>query len=111
MLERIRFHLDEHVDPDVAWALRRQGVDITTTVLAGLRTASDDAQWRYICQERRVLITHDADFLRTASEDRSHPGIPFCHKDARSLGDIIRGLLLIYEVLTPEEMAGRVEYL
>lgn len=111
MPERIRFHLDEHVDPDVARALQRQGIDITTTILAGLRTASDDAQWRYIRQEKRVLITHDADFLRTASQDRNHPGIVYCHKDARSLGDIIRGLLLIYEVLTPDEMAGRVEYL
>lgn len=111
MLERIRFHLDEHVDPDVARALRRQGIDVTTTVLAGLRTASDDVQWRYICQEKRVLIAHDADFLRMASQDRNHPGIAFCHKDAHSLGEMIRGLLLIYEVLEPNEMAGRVEYL
>ena len=38
MTERIRFHLDEHVDPDVARALRRYGIDVTTTVETGLRT-------------------------------------------------------------------------
>ena len=43
MPERIRFHLDEHVDPDVARALRRYGIDVTTTVEAGLCTQSDEA--------------------------------------------------------------------
>lgn len=28
----IRFHLDEHIDPAVAAALRRVGVDVTTTM-------------------------------------------------------------------------------
>jgi len=41
MAERIRFHLDEHVDPDIARALRRHGTDVTTTVEAGLRTQSE----------------------------------------------------------------------
>jgi hypothetical protein len=40
-----------------------------------------------------------------------HPGIAYCHKSARSLGEIIRSLILIHEVLTPEEIAGRVQYL
>ena len=30
---------------------------------------------------------------------------------AHSIGEIIRSLILIYEVLTPEGMAGHVEYL
>jgi hypothetical protein len=42
MAGRIRFHLDEQVDVAIARALRRYGVDITTTVEAGLRTASDE---------------------------------------------------------------------
>jgi len=44
MAERIRLHLDENVDPDVALALRRHGIDITTTQDAGLRQQSDTAQ-------------------------------------------------------------------
>ena len=111
MAERIRFHLDENVDPDVARALRRYGIEVTTTIEAGLRTESDTAQIAFALQEQRVIVTHDADFLRFASRSTDHPGIAFCDKLARSLGDIIRGLILIYEVLTPEELAGRVEYL
>jgi predicted nuclease of predicted toxin-antitoxin system len=111
MAERIRFHLDEHVDPDIARALRRHGIDVTTTVEAGLRTESDEVQWTFIRRERRVIVTHDVDFLRFASRSNDHPGIAYSHKTARSIGEMIRSLILIYEVLTPEEMIGRVEYL
>lgn len=111
MAERIRFHLDEHVDPDIARALRRYGIDVTTTIEAGLRTQRDEAQLAFIRQERRVVVTHDADFLRFASRSIDHPGIAYCHKTARSLGEMIRSLILIYEVLEPEDMTGRVEFL
>ena len=109
--ERIRFHLDEHVDPDIARALRHYGIDVTTTVEAELRTQRDAVQLTFINQEQRVMVTHDADFLRFASGSSEHPGIAYCHKTARSIGNIIRSLILIYEALTPEEMTGRVEYL
>jgi hypothetical protein len=56
-------------------------------------------------------MTHDTDFLHIASTTRDHPGIIYCSKTARSVGEIIRGLILIYEVLTSEEMRGQVEYL
>ena len=40
-----------------------------------------------------------------------HRGIAFSHQQTRSLGQILAGLLLIWEVYEPEEMANRVEYL
>ncbi len=111
MAERICFHLDEQVDPDIARALRRHGIDVSTTVEAGLRTATDLTQLAYAQREGRVLVTHDADFLRLAAQGLGHPGIAYCHKSARSVGEIIRSLILIHEVLTPDEIAGRVQYL
>ena len=33
MAERIKFHLDEHVDPDIARALRRHGIDVGAVAL------------------------------------------------------------------------------
>ena len=111
MPERIRFHLDEHVDPDIARALWRHGIDVTTTVQAGLRTATDQAQLAYARDEHRVVVTHDADFLRMAARNSDHPGIAYCAKTARSLEEIIRTLLLMHEALTAEEMIGRVEWL
>jgi len=109
--ERIRFHLDENVNPVIAAALRRHGIDVTTTIEMNLRTASDEEQLEFIRAEGHVLVTHDTDFLRIASQTDNHPGIAFSHKDTISTGQIIRSLVLIYEVLDPEEMVGRVEFL
>jgi predicted nuclease of predicted toxin-antitoxin system len=111
MTDRIRFHLDEHVDPDVARAWQRYGIDVTTTVSAGLRSQSDMAQLNFAWREQRVLVTHDADFLRLADQGVPHAGLAYGVRVSRSLGEMIRSLILIYEVLTSEEMANRVEYL
>jgi len=94
--DRIRFHLDEPADPDVARGLRKHGVDITTSQEVGLRTRSDAEQLAFARAERRVIVTHDPDFLRIARRTQDHPGIAFCEQTARSTGEIIRHLILIY---------------
>ena len=109
--ERIRFHLDEHIDPDIAAALRRHGIDVTTTIDAGLRTASAVAQLEFAKVHNRVIVTDDADFLRRAAVGTDHPGIVVCHRQQRTVREIIRGLILIYEILTPSEIVGRTEFL
>lgn len=111
MAERIRFHLDEHIDPAIARGLRRHGIDVSTTVEARLLSRSDQSQWEYAQGTGRVIVTHDADFLRMADRDTRHAGIVYSHRTAYSLGETIRRLILVYEVLTPDEMAGRVQFL
>jgi predicted nuclease of predicted toxin-antitoxin system len=110
MADRIRFHLDEHVDPAIATALRRAGIDVTTTNEAGLRTQNDDAHIRYARDKARVIVTRDQDFLRMASSISDHSGIVF-YTANQSIREIIEGLILIYEVMLPDEMAGQIEYL
>lgn len=109
--KQIRFHLDENVNPEIAVALRRAGIDITTTQEAGLRTKSDLAQLEFAAQEVRILVTHDDDFLVLNSQAIKHCGIVYSQKDSKSLGYLIRMLILLHEVVTPAEMVGRVEYL
>ncbi|MBE9011431.1 DUF5615 family PIN-like protein [Pseudanabaenaceae cyanobacterium LEGE 13415] len=111
MTQRIRFHLDENVDPAVAQGLRRYGIDVTTTIEAQLRGQPDPVQLAFIRETERVLFTQDSDFLIIASTGDDHPGITYCRKGTRSIGEIIEALILIYEVMTPEEMANHVEYL
>lgn len=110
MADRIRFHLDEHVDPAVAIALRRAGIDVTTTNDVGLRTKDDKAQLNFARIEVRVMVTRDHDFLGLVSGATEHPGVVF-YTASKSLREIIEGLILIYEVMTPREMAGHIEYL
>ena len=109
--DKIRFHLDEHIDPRIAEAIRTRGIDVTATLSANLRMASDSEQWNFAKQQARVLVTKDADFLRLALADPAHPGIVMCHRTGLSTSGIIQGLLLIHEVLTPQEMRGNIEYL
>jgi predicted nuclease of predicted toxin-antitoxin system len=110
MADRIRFHLDEHVDPAIATALRRAGIDVTTTIGAGLRTKDDETHLQFARAEGRIVVTRDQDFLRFASAKSNHSGIVF-YTANQSVREIIEGLILIYEVMAPEEMAGRVEYI
>ncbi|AFY75920.1 hypothetical protein Ple7327_0465 [Pleurocapsa sp. PCC 7327] len=104
--------MDENVDPDVALALRRQGIiDVTTTREMGLLGQLDEVQLAFACEQRRAIVTHGTDFLRLASQSEDRWGVAFCKKNARLLGEIIRSLVLIYEVLSLDEMRGWIEYL
>ena len=103
MSKTIRFHLDEHVSHAIAHALRRRGVAVSTTTEAGLLGAADADQLAHALLERRVLVTHDPDLIELAHRDQTHAGLAYCDQERRSLGSIIRSLLLIREVLSPED--------
>jgi hypothetical protein len=55
-------------------------------------------------------VTHDADFLRLAARTTDHAGVVYAPQ-GRSIGDLIRGLVLIANVLGTEGMRGHVEFL
>ncbi len=111
MPRTIRFHLDENCHRAIAEGLRRRGVDVTTTPEVGLLQATDDQQVAYSLREGRVLFTQDRDFLRLHAASVPHAGIAYCPKDTKGVGTVIQGLISIWEVLEPHEMANRVEYL
>jgi predicted nuclease of predicted toxin-antitoxin system len=111
MAEPLRFHLDENVSSAIAIALRRADIDVSTTSEAGLIGHSDAEQLAFIQRENRIIVTHDDDFLQIASIRDDHPGIAYCRKDARSIGEIVEQLVLMHGVLLPEEMKGRVQFL
>ena len=111
MPRTIRFHLDENCNPAIADGLRRRSADVTTTPDAGLIRAADDVQLAHALSKGRVIFTQDRDFLRLHAAGTAHSGIAYCEKDTLSIGEIINGLILIWEVYEPEEIKGRVEYL
>ena len=110
MTEPIRFYTDEHVARAVIRGLRERGVDVLTVGDAGLLRASDQEHLERARQERRVLFTQDADFLRLHGEGVRHAGIVYAQQGA-SVGDIIRGLMLVRQVLIVDEMENHVEFL
>ena len=84
---------------------------MSTTPEAGLRGADDREQAAYGMVETRVIVTHDADFLRIHASGVPHAGIAYRAKDTLNLGKLIQQLVLIWEVYEPDEMANRVEFL
>jgi len=107
----MRFHLDENCHRAVAEGLRCRGIDVTTSAEVGLLQASDEEQFAHATRENRVLFSHDSDILRLNAAGASHTGVAFCAKDSKSLGAIIDGLVLIWELLEPEEMHDHLEYI
>jgi predicted nuclease of predicted toxin-antitoxin system len=109
-MAKVRFYADEDVSRAVVMGLRQRGVDVLTVSEAGLLGASDEEHLREAQAEGRVIFTQDIDFLRLAAAGAEHKGIVYTPQ-VTTTGDIIRGLMLIYQVLEAEEVEGHIEYL
>jgi predicted nuclease of predicted toxin-antitoxin system len=53
--------LDENVDPDVALALRRQGIDVRATREMGLLGQPDEVKLAFACEQGLAIVTHNPD--------------------------------------------------
>ncbi|UFP92789.1 DUF5615 family PIN-like protein [Gloeobacter morelensis] len=111
MSRTIRFHLDENVSNAVAAGLRQRGVDTTTSVEVDLISAPDAVQLEFSLTQSRVIFTHDTDFLRLHRDGIEHAGIVYCQKDRKTVGELVRGLILIWELLDLQDMRGQVEFI
>jgi hypothetical protein len=83
---------------------------VLTSPESGLLGARDEEHLQRARAEQRVLFTQDEDFLRLHAAGAEHAGIAYASQGA-SIGEIIRGLMLIGQVLEPDDMQGHVEYL
>lgn len=110
MGQKVRFYTDEHVAKAVVHGLRQRGVDLLTVPDARLLSATDEEHLVRARTEGRVLFTQDPDFLRLHAAGVAHAGIVYAPQGT-PIGDIIRGLMLIRQVLEPEDMKAHVEYL
>jgi predicted nuclease of predicted toxin-antitoxin system len=106
----IRFYTDEHVARAVVHGLRQRGVDVLSVVEAGMLGATDLMHLTFASQEARVIFTQDNDFLKLHAAGVSHAGIVYAPQGT-AVGDQIRGLLLIQQVLQSEEMIDHIEFL
>jgi hypothetical protein len=106
----IRYYTDEHVAQAVIRGLRQRGIDVLSVPEAGMRGACDEEHLALAYGQGRVIFTQDADFLRLAAAGYDHAGIVYAVQRA-SIGEIIRGRVLVHQVLAAEEMSGRIEFL
>ena len=106
----MKFYTDEHIPKAVAAGLWRRGVDALTTQEAGMLGASDEEQLTFAARQGRIFLTCDNDFLRLHAQGIQHAGIVYVNRQT-PIGILIRGIMLIYEVLDDSEMQDHVEYL
>ena len=85
---------------------------MTTTSGTGLIAASDGEQLYFAMSQNRIIFTHDDDFvILHHSGFIMHAVIIYCAHNRRSIGEILRSLILIWEVLEPEEMICQLEFI
>jgi predicted nuclease of predicted toxin-antitoxin system len=106
----IRCYTDENISRGVINGLRQRGVDVLSVPEAQMMGASDEAHLTFALEHERIIVTHDDGFLRLAASGKTHAGIVYCSQGL-SIGEIIRGLMLLYDVLELEDMQNKVEYL
>jgi len=110
MGQAVRLYADEQVARAVVRGLRQRGVDVLTAAEASLLGASDEKHLALARTQGRVIFTQDDDFLRLHAAGLKHAGIVYASQGTR-VGDIIRGLMLIHDLLEAEAMVGHVEFL
>jgi uncharacterized protein with PIN domain len=106
----VSFYTDEHVAKAVARGLRLRGIDSVTAAEASMLGQADEEHLRRALDMRRVMVTMDEDFLALHAAGSIHAGIAYAPQGT-SIGEFIRSLMLIHQVLDANEMHGRLEYL
>lgn len=110
MAQKIRYYTDEHVCRAVVRGLRERGVQVVTIAEIGMLGAPDEEHVKRAILEHCVIVTQDNDFLRFHAAGVEHAGIVYAPQQT-PIGDIIRGLMLIYQMLDMDDMAQHVEFL
>lgn len=107
----MKFYLDEHIPKGVVEGLRRRGVDVLTVQKADRSGDSDEKQLAFATREGRVLVTFDDDFLRLDASGIPHTGVVFSQTGRRTVGKLIESLMLIANLIEPNEMKNHIEFI
>ncbi len=111
----IRLYTNESVPVAIAEGLRRRGVDIVSARDAGNLGLTDEQQLAYAYALNLVLFTHDDDFLKIAHERSAagepHSGIIYVHPQKLGIGQSIRRLKVIAQLLTEDDFLNHIEFL
>jgi predicted nuclease of predicted toxin-antitoxin system len=71
----VKFLIDNQLPAALARLIASLGYDCAHVMEAGLAEASDLEIWRYACDNRRIVISKDADFLYLASQEPPTGGL------------------------------------
>jgi hypothetical protein len=111
----LRLNMDVHVKAAITAGLRRRGIDVVTAQEDGGANLEDMALLDRATALQRVLFSQDDDLLAIARERQAtgvfFAGLIYGYQLAATVGKHVLDLEVICQVLDPEEMANRIEYL
>jgi hypothetical protein len=108
---KLCFYLDENVEVALAKQLQNRKIAVVTVRELNLLGKDDLFHLNNATRMGYVLCTYDSDYLQLASEGINHAGIIFGVWDKHSVGDWVKVIEFIHEILTPDDMRNQVEYL
>ena len=107
--------MDHHVPAAITAELRRRGIDVLTAQEDGSDQLDDDLLLERAGQLDRVLFSQDRDLLRIANErlgsGRDFNGLVYAHQLSITIGQAIHDLELLAQVLDPQDIRNRIEFL
>ena len=111
----VEYYFDHHVPAAICEGLRRRGIGVLTAGDDAHGDLPDELILARATSLGRLIFTQDADFLVIASQwaaaRREHAGIVYGHQLQVTVGQAIRDLQLIAQIMEKAEMANRVEFL
>jgi len=111
----MKVYCDENIESAIIEGLRRRGIEVISAKDIGDLGKSDEYHLERASKLGAVIITHDVDLLKIShhwnQEGKEHQGILYAHPLDLSVGECIRMVELVTQVLTEEEMKNHIEFL
>lgn len=107
--------MDHHIPATITAELRQRDIDVLTAQEDGSDQLDDDLLLERSQQLARVLFSQDRDLLRIANDwlrsGRDFNGLIYAHQLNITIGQAIRDLELLAQVLDLEDIRNRIEFL
>lgn len=107
--------MDHHVPSAITRGLRQRGIDVLTAEEDQTAQWDDEPLLQRATELGRTIFTEDDDFLaighRWQRSGREFAGIVYAHQLRVTIGQAIRDLELVAQVMSPDEMKNRIEFL
>lgn len=111
----MKIYCDENIESTIVEGLKRRGIKVISTRDRKDLGKSDEYHLKRAFELGAVVLTHDTDILKIAHrwnrEGKEHKGILYAHPLDLSIGECIRMVELVTQVLTEEEIKNHIEFL
>lgn len=108
-------YMDHHVPAAITDGLRSRGIDVLTAFEDGHADADDTVLLARATTLGRIVFTRDRDFLaigRAAqSSGTAFGGIVYAHQLRVTIGQVVRDLELICQLIAPDEARNQIHHL